>query len=234
MKNDLSMDSNYPLESATEAIHVDAAQEEAQPVVQIAGSPVVKSNRQLARELGIHHATVALKRNRGLSDEEIAEQAPSRSMRHDPMKRKRHERIALVEAVATATSTDSGSANAELKGGASPAAQEFSLAPPSQPAAPAMGAMAEASLRKEQAEARLKELKLEEEEGRLIDIDTVGQELSRLVRECRDGMLGMASRLAPRVASLNDERQIYVLMTDEIEQSLHAVTSKLEHYAEAA
>jgi phage terminase Nu1 subunit (DNA packaging protein) len=137
----------------------------------------------------------------------------------------------LVEPEGTLAPSDVSAANAAIKGGISLAAPEFVLSP--QPAPP-MGAMAEASLRKEQAEARLKELRLEEEEGRLIDVEAVGQELSRLVRECRDGMLGMASRLAPRVASISDERQVHLLMTEEIEQCLHKVASELEQYAEAA
>lgn len=217
MKNDLSTPDIQPLEPAVEAIHLD--------------TPSAKSNRQLARELGIHHATVALHRKRGLSDQEIAVQAPILTNRHDPMKRKRSESFALVAPEGTLAPSDASAANAATMGGVTPAAHEFVLSP--QPAPP-MGAMAEASLRKEQAEARLKELRLAEEEGRLIDIGTVGQELSRLVRECRDGILGMASRLAPRVASISDERQVHLLMTEEIEQCLHAVASELEKYAEAA
>lgn len=193
-----------------------------------------KPHEVLARELGISDKTVRVKRQRGLSDQEIADQAKVLSQRHHPHKRKALNEVALVDAVATSAPADSSSANAEPKGGNPPAAPDFSLAPPAQPVAPVMGAMAEASLRKEQAEARLKELRLEEEEGRLIDIGTVGQELSRLVRECRDNMLGMASRLAPRVASISDERQVHLLMTEEIEQCLHEVASELEKYAEAA
>lgn len=220
MKNDLSTPNIQSLEPAVEAIHLD--------------TPPAKSNRQLARELGIHHATVALHRKRGLSDQEIAIQAPILTNRHDPMKRKRQEGIALAEPVGTLANVDSTSANAEATGAPRiPAAPDFVLAAPA-PTPPALGAMAEASLRKEQAEARLKELRLEEEEGRLIDIGTVGQELSRLVRECRDNMLGMASRLAPRVASIADERQVHLLLTEEIEQCLHKVASELQHYAEAA
>jgi hypothetical protein len=221
MKNDLSTPSIQSLESAVEAIHLDA--------------PPAKSNRQLARELGIHHATVALHRKRGLSDQEIAEQAPILTNRHDPMKRKRSEGIALAEPVGMLANADGTSANAEATGEPRiPAAPDFVLAPPALPVPPALGGMAAASLRKEQAEARLKELRLAEEEGRLIDVGTVGQELSRLVRECRDNMLGMASRLAPRVASIADERQVHLLLTDEIEQCLHKVASELQHYAEAA
>jgi hypothetical protein len=190
-----------------------------------------KPHEVLARELGISDKTVRVKRQRGLSDQEIADQAKVLSVRHHPGRRKNLNEVASVDAVTMPASIDSSSANAEQGGGTPPAAPEFVLAP--QPAPP-MGAMAEASLRKEQAEARLKELRLEEEEGRLIDIESVGQELSRLVRECRDNMLGMASRLAPRVASISDERQVHLLLTEEIEQSLHKVASELEKYAEAA
>ncbi len=192
-----------------------------------------KPHEVLARELGISDKTVRVKRQRGLSDQEIADQAKVLSLRHHPNKRKALGEIALAEPVGTLANADSTSANAETAGIVPriAAAPEFALAPP---APPSMGAMAEASLRKEQAEARLKELRLEEEEGRLIDIGTVGQELSRLVRECRDGMLGMASRLAPRVASIADERQVHLLLTEEIEQCLHKVASELQHYAEAA
>ncbi|MBY0235892.1 MAG: hypothetical protein K2W93_12985 [Burkholderiaceae bacterium] len=193
-----------------------------------------KPHEVLARELGISDKTVRVKRQRGLSDQEIADQAKVLSLRHHPNKRKASGEIALAEPVGMLANADSTSANAETTGAPRiPAAPDFVLAPPA-PTPPALGAMAEASLRKEQAEARLKELRLEEEEGRLIDIGTVGQELSRLVRECRDNMLGMASRLAPRVASIADERQVHLLLTEEIEQCLHKVASELQHYAEAA
>jgi len=190
-----------------------------------------KPHEVLARELGISDKTVRVKRQRGMSDKEIAEQAKVLSQRHHPNRRKALAEVSLVQSEGTLAAIDGNAANAATLGGVSPAAQEFVLSP--QPAPP-MGAMAEASLRKEQAEARLKELRLAEEEGRLIDVSTVGQELSRLVRECRDNLLGMASRLAPRLASLVDERQIHLLMTEEIEQSLHKVANELEQYAEAA
>ncbi len=194
-----------------------------------------KPHTELARELGISDRTVRTKRARGMSDEEIAAEAQYLSRRHDPLKRMRDGAPSSSD-----SEPEDGQVSKVETGAGNPAIAEGGGVVSSSPAlvltspASGMSAIGAASLRKEEAEAGLKELRLAEEQGRLIDLPTVTQELSQIVREVRDAMVGIAARLAPRVAAISDERQVYLIMLEEIEQGLHVAAAKVEQYERAA
>jgi hypothetical protein len=57
----------------------------------------------------------------------------------------------------------------------------------------------------------------------LIPADQVKAEAFALARAVRDGMLGIADRLAPQLAATTDARQVHILMTDEIRVALRGL-----------
>lgn len=176
---------------------------------QLTGDAERVSHVELARTLGISDRTVRTKRSQGLTDAEIAAEAEVLSPKHHPHRKK------LAEMTMAA-----------------PSQSDDFLLQPAEPGKP-LSAMAEASLRKEIAEASLRELRLAEEQGRLLDLDAASQEMSRLVRETRDSLTGMASRLAPRLAGISDERTIYMMMSEEIEAALTGCCKKLDELVAA-
>lgn len=57
----------------------------------------------------------------------------------------------------------------------------------------------------------------------LVPADQVKAEAFALARAVRDGMLGIADRLAPQLAATTDARQVHILMTDEIRVALRGL-----------
>lgn len=57
----------------------------------------------------------------------------------------------------------------------------------------------------------------------LVPADQVKAEAFAMARAVRDGMLGIADRLAPQLAATTDARQVHILMTDEIRVALRGL-----------
>lgn len=75
-------------------------------------------------------------------------------------------------------------------------------------------------IRGERANTEAKELSLAQRRGRLVEVDVVAQVLSQAFRAFRDGVLGMADRLSPQVASISDPATIRRILYDDARQTL--------------
>jgi hypothetical protein len=75
------------------------------------------------------------------------------------------------------------------------------------------------------ADASLKELKLAEEEGRLVRIDQVRAELAAKLAPVREGLLQIPARLASMLAAQSDPSRIQTTLETEIHQVLAPLAS---------
>lgn len=85
--------------------------------------------------------------------------------------------------------------------------------------------LAAASLRKESAQADLKELELRERTGELLPRTQVIEKLSNLVSSARTRILGMGSRLGPHVAIESDPAACKVLIDAEAFEALSELSA---------
>jgi hypothetical protein len=72
-------------------------------------------------------------------------------------------------------------------------------------------------------EARLTELDFKQRNGELVSTRDVKSQAFTLARAVRDGMMGIADRLAPQLAASTDARQVHALLTTEIRVALRAL-----------
>ena len=80
--------------------------------------------------------------------------------------------------------------------------------------------MNEATRRKEVAQAKLAELKLSVEEGKLVDADVVNKTAFKLARSVRDKLIGIPDRISAELAGMNNQFAIHAVITKEIEIAL--------------
>lgn len=73
---------------------------------------------------------------------------------------------------------------------------------------------------REAYEARIRQLKFEEESGRLVDAEAVRRETYRLGRAFRDKMLSLPERVAARCAAERSQVKIRALLDAEVRQLL--------------
>lgn len=71
--------------------------------------------------------------------------------------------------------------------------------------------------------AKLRRLEFETKQGRLIEADAVRKRVAEHVRALRDGMLGLADRLATVLAAESDAKKVHVLLKAEISRELEAL-----------
>lgn len=71
--------------------------------------------------------------------------------------------------------------------------------------------------------AKLAQIEYEEKTGELVSVEQVKKEAFRLARIVRDGMFGIADRIAAEVAGISDPFVIHKKLTDEIRSALAEV-----------
>jgi hypothetical protein len=72
-------------------------------------------------------------------------------------------------------------------------------------------------------EAKICELDFKQRNGELVVARDVKSQAFTLARAVRDGMMGIADRLAPQLAAATDPRQVHALLTTEIRVALRAL-----------
>ena len=72
-------------------------------------------------------------------------------------------------------------------------------------------------------EAKLMELQFKERNAELVSITEVKSQAFALARAVRDGMMGIADRLAPQLAASTDARQVHQLLVEEIRVALRGL-----------
>lgn len=83
----------------------------------------------------------------------------------------------------------------------------------------------DARSRQAQADARMAELKLAEQEGQLVRIDQVRAELAAKLTPVREGLLQIPARIASMLAAQSDPGRIQTLLETEIHQVLAPLAS---------
>lgn len=122
-------------------------------------------------------------------------------------------------------------ANARSRTDSKPAtnlgAQLAGVAPPDnakgQPATE--GSYFAARARREEAEAKMAELKLQEQLGELVDAASVRTETARLAATLRESLMQLADRLAPVLAAEADPAKTHDIITGEHRRVLQLITS---------
>lgn len=74
--------------------------------------------------------------------------------------------------------------------------------------------------RREQAEAQIAELKLQEQLGQLVRVDSVRSEVAAALGQVREHLLQLPARLAPLIVAEPDQAQIQRLLEAEIRAAL--------------
>ena len=82
--------------------------------------------------------------------------------------------------------------------------------------------------KREAAEAALSELRLAEQQGRLIDVAVVRSHLSSLVASTRDVLLQIPARLAPVLAVESDPAKVHDAIQTELHRALHRLVTAPE------
>lgn len=80
--------------------------------------------------------------------------------------------------------------------------------------------LAKARAESEENKARLQQLKIEEQEGRLVDKETVRATIVKLVRETRDGLLNIPDNLGPDLLACKDLLDLQMKLTQGINDAL--------------
>lgn len=86
--------------------------------------------------------------------------------------------------------------------------------------APAGDSLAEATRRKENALARLRELELAEREGKLVSIDDIEMVWSKLIATCRARLLALPSRVATELAAETSAQRCQEIVRRELYDAL--------------
>lgn len=161
----------------------------------------------LAKQLGISDKTVRVKRARGMTDQEIAEEAVVNSPKHDPLKRKREAAEApAVEQMLIPLVEDDVQPDEYLT------------------------ETRDLRIRQMRVSVELDELKVKKEQGRVVPLDVVVQHVSSAFRAVRDAVLSSADRLPPRLSGLTDKAEIRRVIVEDNEQSLSLARKCLDEY----
>lgn len=82
----------------------------------------------------------------------------------------------------------------------------------------------QARLEKIQVETKRLELRLKQEEGELVEIDSVAQIVAREYGNVRQQLLTVPSKVAPAIAGLVDPIEIAAIITDYIKEALEELS----------
>ena len=80
--------------------------------------------------------------------------------------------------------------------------------------------------RREEAEAKLAELKLQEQQGHLVRADHVRGETARLAAGLRESIMQLPARLSPVLAAEADAAKIHDLLSEELRQVLRQLADE--------
>lgn len=89
--------------------------------------------------------------------------------------------------------------------------------------APQLQSFSEVQTRERHFKAELARLEFEERIGKLVSVEKVEAEAFRTGRQVRDAMLNIPDRVAGILAAETDQRNIHVILTKEIRQTLEAL-----------
>ena len=167
------------------------------------------TNAEFAHKIGVSERTVRAKRKAGMSDEQIALEAQTKSWKHDPHRRVR-ERAASEDFALTSV----------------PAPRLISE-PSAETAAPGSDRteLQTVTLERERTKLESEKIELGRKRGELINRKSAEIEFTTLLTELRDQMLAIPDRLAPRLAMVDDARQVRRELMDVIVQVLSVVAN---------
>lgn len=77
--------------------------------------------------------------------------------------------------------------------------------------------------RKTAAEAALKELQLEREQGNLVPVDWASEQVSSVLMEVKGGLLALPKSISPNLALESDPVQVEMLLREAIHDMMEAV-----------
>lgn len=80
--------------------------------------------------------------------------------------------------------------------------------------------------RREEAEAKLAELKLQEQQGQLVRVDQVRSETARLAAGLRESLMQLPARLSPVLAAEADAGKVHDLLGEELRQVLRQLADE--------
>jgi hypothetical protein len=80
--------------------------------------------------------------------------------------------------------------------------------------------------RREEAEAKLAELKLQEQQRQLVRADQVRQEMARLAASLRESLMQLPARLSPVLAAESDAAKVQDLLGEELRQVLRQLADE--------
>ncbi len=72
--------------------------------------------------------------------------------------------------------------------------------------------------------ARMSKIEYEEKIGKLVDAEKVKSDAFQLARIVRDGVLSVADRISPQLASMSDPFEVHSLLTSELEKALEELS----------
>ncbi len=112
-----------------------------------------------------------------------------------------------------------------------PPAQSAPAAPPTRPAGESLG-QAGASFGQARTiemvfRAKLRRLEFETKQGRLIEAEAVRKTVADAVRALRDGILGLADRLATVLAAESGSKKVHVTLKTELSRELEALANAI-------
>ena len=75
--------------------------------------------------------------------------------------------------------------------------------------------------------ARLAKLEFEEKSAKLVDVEEMARAIGNMIVRTRDGLLSIPSRVCAILAAETDERQVYLILDEEIRQTLTNLSQNL-------
>jgi hypothetical protein len=102
-------------------------------------------------------------------------------------------------------------------------AKAVAVAAPPPPATNGGPSLAVSKQVKAAYEAKLTELEYKERTGELLPSREVRTQAFATGRAVRDGMMGIADRLSPQLAAINDTREVHALLIEEIRVALRVL-----------
>jgi len=86
---------------------------------------------------------------------------------------------------------------------------------------------ADARTRNEQIDILINTVKLQKEQGKLIDVEQVKKDAFEIGKKVREGMLNIPDRICDLLASENEPIKIHKILTEEIKEVLEAMSEEL-------